>query len=89
VAIEPRHVALEPSMPAAQAQPVPTARAPDALQGGGGTLREATEDFQRRWVEACIARNAGHLSRAATEAGMDRSNFHRLARKLGVIGSGG
>jgi len=51
----------------------------------GQSLREATDDFQRRWLQACIARHGGHLSRAAVEAGMDRSNFHRLARKLGVI----
>jgi len=89
VAIEPRHVALEPSLPPEQSQqpqqPQPVAIAPGAMQGGGVTLREATEDFQRRWLEACIARHAGHLSRAAAEAGMDRSNFHRLVRKLGVV----
>jgi len=81
VAIEPRHVALEPSSPSPGVQPPPMV----ASGATGRSLREATEDFQRHWLQACIARNGGHLSRAAVEAGMDRSNFHRLARKLGVI----
>ncbi|HEX7891698.1 MAG TPA: nitric oxide reductase transcriptional regulator NorR [Ramlibacter sp.] len=84
VAIEPRHVALEALVTAA-----PEVVAPVVSVVAGQGLREATEEFQRRWLEACIARNGGHLSRAAAEAGMDRSNFHRLARKLGVIASGG
>jgi anaerobic nitric oxide reductase transcription regulator len=50
----------------------------------GQTLREATDAFQRRWMEAALARHGGSMAAAAREAGMDRSNFHRLARRLGV-----
>ncbi|KQT11461.1 nitric oxide reductase transcriptional regulator NorR [Ramlibacter sp. Leaf400] len=82
VAIEPRHVALEPSLPSVP-PPQPLAATATAA-AAGQSLREATDDFQRRWLEACIARHGGHLSRAAAEAGMDRSNFHRLVRRLGV-----
>jgi anaerobic nitric oxide reductase transcription regulator len=81
IAIEPRHVALEPPLP-----PLLPSIPPTAPAAAGQTLREATEHFQRRWLEACIARHGGHLSRAAAEAGMDRSNFHRLVRRLGVAG---
>jgi len=84
VAIEPRHVALEPTSPSPVVQPPSMA----AAGATGRSLREATEDFQRHWLQACIARHGGHLSRAAVEAGMDRSNFHRLARKLGLIAPG-
>jgi anaerobic nitric oxide reductase transcription regulator len=35
-------------------------------------------------MEAALARHGGSMSAAAREAGMDRSNFHRLARRLGV-----
>ena len=83
VAIEPRHVALDPSSPSPLGQPQPLPVAASAV--AGQSLREATDDFQRHWLRACIARHEGHLSRAAAEAGMDRSNFHRLARRLGVI----
>jgi len=55
----------------------------------GATLRDATEAFQRRWLEDLLQRHAGHLSNAAREAGMDRSNFHRLLRKLGLRGAAG
>jgi anaerobic nitric oxide reductase transcription regulator len=83
VAIEPRHLGLEGAALAAPAAvamvpPVPA----DAPAAG---LREATEAFQRQWIAASLARHGGHVSRAAQEAGMDRSNFHRLARRLGVL----
>jgi len=82
--VEPRHLGLAPSM-SVPAAPVVEA-AIEAAPGVG--LREATEDFQRRWIEACLARHGGRISRAAAEAGMDRSNFHRLARRLGVLTPG-
>ncbi|WP_431262175.1 nitric oxide reductase transcriptional regulator NorR [Roseateles chitinivorans] len=47
-------------------------------------LREATDRFQRQWIEAAIARHGGAMAAAAREAGMDRSNFLRLAKRLGV-----
>ena len=56
----------------------------------GQTLREATEAFQRAWIEAALARHGASMAAAAREAGMDRSNFHRLARRLGLApGRGG
>ncbi|SEF20565.1 nitric oxide reductase transcriptional regulator NorR [Variovorax sp. NFACC27] len=83
VAIEPRHLLLEE----APLQPSPVdlpATAAAAETGTPVTLREATEAFQREWLAACVARHGGNLSRAAAQAGMDRSNFHRLLRKLGI-----
>ncbi|MCY1367950.1 Nitric oxide reductase transcription regulator NorR1 [compost metagenome] len=53
--------------------------------GDGLGLREATEAFQRRWVEAALARHSGSLARAAQEASMDRSNFHRMVRRMGLV----
>uniref|UniRef100_UPI0031381554 helix-turn-helix domain-containing protein n=1 Tax=Variovorax sp. YR752 TaxID=1884383 RepID=UPI0031381554 len=52
---------------------------------GGGTLREATEAFQRAWLSDVLARHGGRVASAAREAGMDRSNFHRALRKLGLL----
>ncbi|KAA0180300.1 nitric oxide reductase transcriptional regulator NorR [Cupriavidus gilardii] len=83
-----------PSRPtAAQRDDTPAARAAQSLPAsapeadrliGSGTLREATDEFQRRWIEAVLARHGGAYAAAARAAGMDRSNFHRLARRLGV-----
>ncbi|MBA2965561.1 MULTISPECIES: nitric oxide reductase transcriptional regulator NorR [Ramlibacter] len=93
VSIELRHIALEGAPPQALPAPSPLAArrpepAPDPMPnlpaGPGQTLRAATEDFQRRWIQASLARHAGQPSRAAAEAGMDRSNFHRLLRRLGL-----
>ena len=69
---------------------------PQEAGGGGPTgspvlhapladLREATDTFQRRMVEAALAAHDGNWSRAATQLGVDRSNLHRLARRLGMV----
>jgi anaerobic nitric oxide reductase transcription regulator len=50
----------------------------------GQSLREATEAFQRQWLQALLARHGGVAAAAAREAGVDRSNFHRLLRRLGL-----
>jgi anaerobic nitric oxide reductase transcription regulator len=91
VPVELRHVALDAAPQDAQGpvpMPLPGNLAKDSHPPApmpGQTLREATEDFQRRWIQASLERHGGQLSRAATEAGMDRSNFHRLVRRLGVV----
>jgi anaerobic nitric oxide reductase transcription regulator len=82
--IEPRHLALD-----SQAAPAVAlvAQAPESSppMHEAGSLREATEAFQRQWIEAALRRHEGSLARAARDAGMDRSNFHRLLRKLHML----
>nr|WP_232539984.1 nitric oxide reductase transcriptional regulator NorR [Azohydromonas aeria] len=93
IAVEPRHLlgeaagaALSPAR--APADAVSGAAVPDALPGrdaaAAPTLREATDAFQRRWIAEALARHGGSMAAAAREAGMDRANFHRLARRLGL-----
>ena len=48
------------------------------------TLAEAVASFQRQWLARVIAENEGNLAAAARAAGMDRSNFFRLMKRLGV-----
>ena len=81
VRIEPRH--LGEAAPAATAGPAPL---PGLSMPGpaGQSLREATEAFQRQWLQALLARHGGVAAAAAREAGVDRSNFHRLLRRLGL-----
>ncbi len=90
-AIEPRHLALDgagatPAIQSPQSTPAPSDGDGDGGRPtvGGGTLRDATEAFQRTWLTAALARHNGHVADAAREAGVDRSNFHRTLRKLGV-----
>jgi len=89
-AIEPRHLALESSAVGAPADlrgkavslPAEGQVPPVAVRS---TLREATLAFQRAWLDEVLTRHQGHLANAAREAGMDRSNFHRTLRKLGLL----
>ncbi|HEX2011323.1 MAG TPA: nitric oxide reductase transcriptional regulator NorR, partial [Roseateles sp.] len=81
IAIEPRHLALGDGA-APSGTPVPVLAGSAAAPGQG--LREATELFQRQWLEAALTRHGGAMAAAAREAGMDRSNFLRLARRLGL-----
>jgi anaerobic nitric oxide reductase transcription regulator len=96
VAIEVRHLGVlgsataVPPAPAALPEPAAlpgTTPSHAALEHSGPALglRAATDAFQRRWIAASLQRHGGQLARAAREAGMDRSNFHRLARRLGVL----
>jgi anaerobic nitric oxide reductase transcription regulator len=79
IGIEPGHLALE----VARAMVMPAGSPGDGSDGL--SLREATEAFQRRWVESALARNQGSMVRAAKDAGMDRSNFHRWVRRIGLL----
>ncbi len=86
IAIEVHHLAL--TLPATAFDEV-SAKLPGQLMPAietpaGLSLRDATEAFQRRWIEHALLRNRGSIAAAAREAGMDRSNLLRLARRLGV-----
>ena len=99
IAIEPEHLGLSLTPAASQALPS-AVRAPSPSDGAamapgmppeehpvlpaGAGLREATERFQRQWIEQALQRHGGAMAAAAREAGMDRSNFQRLVKRLGV-----
>lgn len=87
VAIDPIHLNLGEVASGLMHREAANAEAPrptEVLDGEG--LRAATDAFQRRWIEAALAKHDGAMAAAAREAGMDRSNFHRLALRLGVRG---
>jgi DNA-binding NtrC family response regulator len=44
--------------------------------------REAMQRFDAAYVEAQLRKAAGNLSVAARSAGLDRSNFRRIVRKV-------
>jgi two-component system nitrogen regulation response regulator NtrX len=49
-------------------------------------LREARELFERRYLDAQVARFGGNISRTAIFVGMERSALHRKLRSLGLVG---
>ncbi|HEX8111923.1 MAG TPA: helix-turn-helix domain-containing protein, partial [Kofleriaceae bacterium] len=42
------------------------------------------EGFERDYLTALLARHRGNISRAASEAGIDRNYVHRLVKKYGL-----
>ncbi len=46
----------------------------------------AVESFERQYVQALLRRTEGNVSEAARRAGMDRANFRRVMRRLGLAG---
>lgn len=65
-----------------------------AESGGSSRWRElpyreakeaALRDFERAYFQALLERSQGNVSAAAREAGLDRSNFRRAARRAGVF----
>ncbi len=57
----------------------------EALPGAEqADLRQATDRFQRRLIQACLASHQDNWAAAARELGLDRANLSRLARRLGL-----
>jgi transcriptional regulator of acetoin/glycerol metabolism len=53
-------------------------------ESGIRTLRDATDDFQRRFIRATIRRHDGNITRAARELGLERSHLYKKIKKLGL-----
>jgi two-component system response regulator GlrR len=61
----------------------------DAPAGGGpvlreGPLREASRDFERRFLEELLRAEEGNVSAAARRAGVSRPNLYRKLKELGL-----
>jgi anaerobic nitric oxide reductase transcription regulator len=48
------------------------------------TLAEGVAQFQKAWLQQRLHENADNLAATARAAGMDRSNFFRLLKKIGL-----
>jgi DNA-binding NtrC family response regulator len=91
--------AVEPAAPA-EAERVPAgATSPERYRRPGSQgapaadvlelpFKEAkaalVESFERDYLTALLARHRGNISRAASEAGIDRNYIHRLVKKYGL-----
>jgi anaerobic nitric oxide reductase transcription regulator len=47
-----------------------------------GNLKNATEEFQRQFIEKILSKHNGNQAAAAREMGINRSNFYRLLKRL-------
>ena len=53
-------------------------------QGTAMSLRRATEVFQQQMVQSALAQHQHNWSAAARSLGIDTSNLHKLAKRLGL-----
>ncbi|HEV7556469.1 MAG TPA: sigma 54-interacting transcriptional regulator [Kofleriaceae bacterium] len=74
--------AEEPARPASAPSTAPGA---DVLELPFKEAKAAlVESFERDYLTALLARHRGNISRAASEAGIDRNYIHRLVKKYGL-----
>jgi anaerobic nitric oxide reductase transcription regulator len=50
----------------------------------GPPLREAIDTCQRQSIQSALEQHRGHWANAARQLGLDASNLHKLARRLGL-----
>lgn len=55
-----------------------------SLFTAGRELNEATQEFQRKYIEQAIEQARGNVSQAAVSLGVHRSNLYRKMRQLGM-----
>ncbi|MGH9442930.1 MAG: sigma-54-dependent transcriptional regulator [Thermoanaerobaculia bacterium] len=55
-----------------------------AIPENFSSLREARDDFERRFILAALRRNRGNVSKTAEALGIERSNFYRKLKGYGI-----
>jgi len=55
-----------------------------SIIGAGRELNEATQEFQRKYIQQAIDAARGNVSQAANTLGVHRSNLYRKMRQLGM-----
>jgi anaerobic nitric oxide reductase transcription regulator len=83
VTLDPEHLAIEPAP-----GPAPEATAdagPGAAELGKLDFKSAVDDFQHRLISERLRAHHNNLAATARSLGMDRGNFHRLVKRLGVL----
>ena len=60
---------------------------PSAAETGtaeAATLADSVRDFERRQIEAALAAEGGHMTRAASRLGLERSHLYKKMKQLGM-----
>jgi len=84
VSVEDYHLDLAVDLAREMDQKVAAAR-PAALPDGNTlTLKAATDAFQRQLINEMITQTDGNQAAAAALLGVDKSNFYRLVKRLGM-----
>ncbi|MDB6060326.1 MAG: norR [Verrucomicrobiaceae bacterium] len=78
VTIETTHLGLTRALNESKDEALPF------INSTAATLPEALLEFQKMWLQRQLQNNHDNLAAAARAAGMDRSNFFRLLKKLGL-----
>ncbi len=55
-----------------------------AAPPAGASLRDAREDFERRYILASLKRHRGNVTRTAEALDVERSNLHRKLKSYGI-----
>ena len=50
-------------------------------------LKEAREEFEKRYLTNQLKKNQGNISKTADHIGMERSALHRKLKSLGIKGT--
>jgi len=74
-------------MPAATRQPHPAPGAGEGTALPSASMREVVEGSQRQAIREALAAHEGNWAQAARQLGLDASNLHKLARRLGIKAS--
>jgi two-component system, NtrC family, nitrogen regulation response regulator NtrX len=64
--------------------PVEIVEAPAPGPSSFSSLREAREDFERRYILQALHESRGNVTRAAAALGVERSNLYRKLRSYGI-----
>jgi anaerobic nitric oxide reductase transcription regulator len=85
IVISAQHLEADVGGGVAAAEPAPSHPAA-VVKGAGshGTLRESSRAHQRERIAATLADHQRNFAAAARALGMDRGNFHRLVKRLGL-----
>ncbi len=81
VFIKPSHLDIYPS------QALPASAEPSrqvVAREEGVSLKVAMEEYEKRVIADCLSRHAGNHAAAARSLGVEKSNFYRLLRRLGL-----
>jgi len=84
VTLAPELLDLDPSV----LPPASPGAAPLAPAAVAGSLRRQVEACQRQAIHEALAAHQGHWAAAARALGLDASNLHKLARRLGLKAAG-
>jgi anaerobic nitric oxide reductase transcription regulator len=85
VVLSAEHLEADVGRGVATAEVAPTqAAAASRSEPSRGTLRESARAHQRERIAAALAEHQRNFAAAARALGMDRGNFHRLVKRLGL-----